>query len=217
MRKRYNTIVTYFALQLFGILIITTSLAGCNHTITMEESARIDTLTHYLEEGDIVFRKGEGLVSRAVVSNDIGGKYSHIGMVVRDGDSLKIAHAVPGEPDYENDFDRVKCDAISTFFSQKYAVNGAITRLPLTQEQKSILSREALQKVKQKTKFDHNYNLNDTTKLYCTEFIQLIYSKVGIDICEGRRSSLIIPGIRDELIMPSDMYDNSCLKTIYYY
>ena len=74
-----------------------------------------ETLLH---EGDLVFRKGTGLVSRAVLSADGKGTYSHIGIVVRDGNEWKVVHAVPGEPDYEGEPDRVKIENVQEFFGK---------------------------------------------------------------------------------------------------
>ena len=75
----------------------------------------------------------------------------------------------------------------------------------------------ALQKVAQHTAFDHDYDLKDTTKLYCTELLQLLYSHVGIDLSEGRITSISFPGVNADLIMPADVHHNPQLTTIFSY
>ena len=50
-----------------------------------------------LADGDIVFRRGTGLMSHTVVAAD-GGWYSHVGIVVDSAGVKMIVHAVPNEP-----------------------------------------------------------------------------------------------------------------------
>ena len=182
-----------------------------------DNSQHVDSIKSIVKEGDIVFRRGEGVVSRIVLAGDINGKYSHIGMIINENDTLKVAHSVPGEHNNDLDFDRVKIDAIEIFFSQNHASAGAVMRLNLSDEQRKTLSKSAIDKERQNVKFDHNYDLNDTCSLYCTEFIQLLYSNIGIDISESRKSTAFIPGLQGDYIMPSDIYNNKKLKLIYNY
>lgn len=202
---------------LFCIILLSVAyiLNGCGSSICKKNDSYIDTIIEIIEEGDIVFRRGEGIVSQVVLAHDIGGMYSHIGVVVSDKGKLKIAHSVPGEHDDANDFDRVKLDDISTFFSSNFASNGAVKRLLLDNEIKKIISSVALEKVAKKIPFDHHYNLEDTSELYCTEFVRHIYLNVGVDLSEGRRTSAYIPGMQGDYIMPSDIYNNDDLKLIY--
>ncbi|MBE6314609.1 MAG: hypothetical protein E7079_06630 [Bacteroidales bacterium] len=182
-----------------------------------DNSQHVDSIKSIVKEGDIVFRRGEGVVSRIVLAGDINGKYSHIGMIINENDTLKVAHSVPGEHNNDLDFDRVKIDAIEIFFSQNHASAGAVMRLNLSDEQRKTLSKSAIDKERQNVKFDHNYDLNDTCSLYCTEFILLLYSNIGIDISENRKSTAFIPGLQGDYIMPSDIYNNKKLKLIYNY
>jgi hypothetical protein len=48
-------------------------------------------------EGDLVFRKGIGAKTQAVLHADSLGIYSHTGIVVKDGAVFKIIHITPGE------------------------------------------------------------------------------------------------------------------------
>ena len=167
--------------------------------------------------GDIAFRRGEGLVSDMVLFNDADGKYSHIGVIVLHNDSLKVVHAVPGENDTPDDFDRVKIDRIADFFSNKKAIKGEIMRIAMTDSQRQIITSSALQKAMTKIEFDHNYNLEDTTKLYCTELVQLLFSNAGIDLAEGRVTKINCPGLSRKYIMPSDIYKNKDLERVCFY
>ena len=170
-----------------------------------------------LQQGDIVFRRGEGIISEIVIRSDVNGMYSHIGVIVEHNGSLKVVHAVPGEPDHEKDFDRVKLEPIDQFFSPYRSARGEVKRIELTDSQSNIIRQVAMSKVNDKIKFDHDYNLNDTTELYCTELVQLVFSHVGINLSENRTTKINVPGMSGDYIMPSDIYENEKLISIYKY
>lgn len=170
-----------------------------------------------IRAGDILLRRGEGVLSKIVVSNDIDGKYSHIGIAVLTDSGIMAVHAVPGEHDHDSDFDRVKIEPIANFFRSDVAERGAILRYPLEKAQQEKINNDAIEMSRAKIKFDHDYNLADTTKLYCTELIQLLYARIGVDLSEARMTKIQFPGMSGEYIMPSDVYKNDKLVTIYKY
>lgn len=213
MRHNENNLIALLKqLDIFVLCIaILITLCQCS------KGSTIDIPISKLENGDIAFRRGIGINSRAVIHCDNNGKYSHIGVVVKQDNSVMVIHAVPGEHDSEDDFDRIKIEPINHFFRKEAAQSGEILRYPLSETQKYMIASFAKHKANEKIKFDHDYDLNDTSALYCTEFIQLIFANHGIDLSEGRRTSLNIPGMNGEYLMPSDIYKNKLLKTIFYY
>lgn len=164
-------------------------------------------------QGDIAFRKGEGFVSDVVLYNDADGLYSHIGLIVNHNDSIKVVHSVPGEGDY----DGVKIEPIEMFYATSRAVKGEVLRIELNDEQRRVIGEIAIKKGIDKIEFDHDYNLNDTTQVYCTELIKLLFNHIGINIVEGRSTRVNIPGMSGDYIMPSDVYRNKKLISIYKY
>ncbi len=203
--------------QIFHIIIITIVLIGLTQCGISDEIQPPQIPIEQLQPGDIVFRRGEGITSSIVVHNDSDGKYSHVGIVVECDSSLKIVHSVPNENSSQAKDDIIQLDDINTFFSPKSARRGEIMRMPLDSTQKAKLSNYALEKVKQKILFDHDYDISDTTRLYCTELVELLYKRIGIDLSEGRITYINIPGMRNNYIMPSDIYHNSKLKQIFIY
>ncbi len=170
-----------------------------------------------LQAGDIVFRRGVGAMSRMVRMADNQGTYSHVGLVVNVGDSLTIIHAVPDEPDYEGDYDRVKMDSPERFYGTMYAAAGEVKRL---REMDSVIVRQATayayEAYRAGVAFDHAYDDMDTSKLYCCELIERAYLLSGIAISEGQRHSLFCPGLGDiYCILPSDILQSSYLETVY--
>ena len=118
-----------------------------------------------LRAGDLVFRRGGSLSSRAVVMADTDKGYSHIGMVVDSAGKAMIVHAVPYEPDFKGDFDRVKLETPQRFFLSDRAIVGEVRRLEDWRLAKRA-SLKALAYYKRHTAFDHDYNTNDSTKVY---------------------------------------------------
>ena len=168
-----------------------------------------------LQEGDIVFRQGTGIVSHAVTSVDKKGSYSHIGIIVCKDSIWKVIHAVPGEPDFEGDPDRIKMEDIVTFFDYKRAKSGAITRLAIDSTLRRHAAYHAVRLFQTGILFDHNYNRNDTSQMYCTELIDYVYSKQGVDLTEGRISRVNIPGFSGDYLLPSDIQESNLLYAIY--
>lgn len=206
--EKHNHLTIYIVICLCGLFLCT-----CNSS---DEKAEFIFPKDILKEGDIVFRCGNSMVSRVVLAADKMGMYSHIGIVVKSGNEWKIVHAVPGEPDFEGDTDRVKEDSIQKFFSPQLALSGAVLRInndSLAQK----AAAKAIEILKRNVLFDHDYDLDDTTKMYCTEFIHFIYNGLGIDLTEGRRSNINAPSMSGTYIFPSDIQLNKDLQIIYDY
>ncbi len=173
--------------------------------------------TEMFNSGDIAFRRGESIVSEVVMFNDIDGKYSHVGIVVESDSGLMIVHSVPGENTNSPNYDLIIIESFEKFFAPEVATNGEILRMELDSTQRKLLSKFAIEKVSQKVPFDHSYDLSDTTKLYCTELLQHLYEKIGVDLAQGRVTSINVPGMANDYIMPSDIYHNNKLKSIFIY
>lgn len=199
-------------LSIFVLLLLFIA-SGCKRERT--HSTLSDFPLDLLQEGDIVFRCGTGFTSRAVLAADTRGSYSHIGIVVKHENHWKVVHAVPGEPDFEGDHDRVKMEDIAVFFDRKRAVKGALMRLLSDSTRCIRAAGHAVGLFLSDIKFDHSYNLNDTTRMYCTKLIDHVYMRQGIDLREGRISRINIPGLSGDYILPSDIQQSALLYMVY--
>ena len=110
MAKR-DSMVTGRCLML-GIILL--ALVSCGSS----PQPTINIPIENVKQGDIAFRKGEGIVSEIVLHSDADGLYSHIGVIVIHNDSIKVVHSVPGE----GDFDGVKIEPIEVFYAPNRAV-----------------------------------------------------------------------------------------------
>lgn len=204
--------MTNYLLHIVLMAVACAGLVQCN----VPARTQVPTIPiELLQEGDIVFRRGYGFASEMVVYNDADGKYSHVGVVVNSEKGLMIAHSVPGGDAEENDIMRL--ERIEQFYSAESSSCGEIVRMELDSLQRRRLGEMAVAKANEKIPFDHNYDLEDTTALYCTELVQLLYRNIGIDLAEGRITRLNAPGFSSDYLMPSDIYQNRNLKTIFKY
>ena len=191
------------------LLLLLFFLVGCQQKPAF--SFQIDETI--LQEGDIIFRRGTSIASRVVLAADKEAGYSHIGIIVKDTAGWRVIHAVPGETDKEYPEEIIKKETLPQFFAPKKAVSGAIFRLD-TIERVGVLAAEKAQVLfERKLLFDHKYDLEDSTKMYCTELIFFVFKYTGIDISEGRRSSY--PAIQGEFILPSDILAHPKLRKIF--
>lgn len=167
-----------------------------------------------LKCGDLVLRRGFGIMSHAVIAADTGCQYSHIGIVVDSCGYLMIAHAVPGEPDFDGDEDRVKIDKPETFYAEDRAGAGCVLRCKNSKAARKA-GEKALSTYKRRMLFDHQFDTRDTSRMYCSEFIEFAYKSAGYPLTSGQRHDINLPGIPlKEIILPSDFIHSERIKRI---
>lgn len=194
------------------LLSLCLMLAGCRKADAPVDYALPDTVR--LQSGDLAFREGISKESRAVTALDRSSQYTHVGVVVRDGDRWCVLHAVPNERDSKDEEDSVKLEPVGTFFRSDRAVSGGIYRYPLTSDDTlQLLQRGLGLYYGRHPLFDNLFDAQDTTAFYCTELVCFLYQQVvGVDLSEGRRHNL---PLYPNLIFCSDIFRNSKLKEVY--
>ena len=166
-----------------------------------------------LQTGDVVFRMGSGIESHAVRMMDADGDYSHVGIVVDTMGRKMVVHAVPGEPDFEGDVDRVKLDEVQTFFSVIHAGKGEITRID-DELAARCAAQVALNVFRRGVFFDHDYDSADTTRMYCTELVMYVYECAGLRLVTSKPHEVELPLLHAEVYYPSDVYHSRQLKSV---
>ena len=162
--------------------------------------------------GDVVFRQGSGLDSRAVLTIDRNSCYSHIGIVVDSAGHPMIVHAVPGEPDYPGDVDRIKMDDPATFFLHSRAQVGEVMR-PKQQGKAIKAAQTALRLYHQGIPFDHDYNDQDSSAMYCTELIFSVFQSAGILLTEAPKYEIHFP-FHFSGYLPSQLHSSPELQAV---
>ncbi len=186
---------------------------GCRRDPDSGGKIRTDLPLGQLCDGDLLFRCGTSAESQAVVDIDRNqGTYSHIGIVINQGGTWKVVHAVPGES--REGVDRVKVEPVDSFFLTTRAVHGAAMRLEGCDKMRA--QQAALWALAKKgVIFDDRYDWNDSTQLYCTELVQLAYEKAGIDLRGNRITHVTLPFFEGDIVFPSDIQRNDSLKTLF--
>ncbi len=188
--------------RLLYICALLMLISACNKAKHAQEF----DLDEPFRDGDLVLRCGWGAESR-LVTHFSRAMYSHIGILLFD--SLKntwmVVHAVPGEaPHGEPEY--LKYEPATEFFSPLRAQCGAWMRIDCSDEQAARAAKYCLAKQREKTVFDHDYLLQDSTQLYCCELVWLAYRHEGMDISSGNRHA--VPSFCSteyEGIFPSDI------------
>ena len=194
------------------VLILPLCMLACSDTDRMQSGSILPDDVE-LKAGDVVFRRGSGFTSQAVLIAEKGGSYSHTGIVVDSAGVLMIVHAVPGEPEYEDDEDRVKMEHPQSFFHPMRAQQGAVYR-----HVDSIAAQQAAMRAFQIYQrhplFDHDYDDTDTTKLYCTELVVHAYSQTMSPLKDVHHQHLHLVGFEADCILPSDVLGCKDLKQV---
>ncbi len=136
-----------------------------------------------LRHGDVIMRRGYGMVSR-IIANQLEGSYnlSHCGVIVERDNELYVVHTVSSNV---SEIDGMQVHPIAEFVRQSRPQSIVVNRL--VDEQASVLLAEgALEYLREAVLFDHNFDINDSTHLYCSEMIwRSLKNKAGIDLFEG--------------------------------
>lgn len=193
-------------------IIIIVLFAACSP----QSEAAADISGIDFAEGDLVFRRGLGAKSRAVIIADPEGIYSHSGIVVKFDSAFMIVHIAPGERENGETEDCIKMESPKQFFSTDRTQRGAVYRLRDSLDIRSIAARQAVRLWHKGVLFDHDYALEDSTKMYCTELVWYIYQLAGKDVTNGKRSEVAnMPVFSGSFIFPSDIYNNENSSLIY--
>jgi hypothetical protein len=160
-----------------------------------------------LESGDLIFRRGRSLVSRAVLAADGRSEYSHVGIIRRIGDEIAVVHAEPADSEHQEG--TVRSDSLASYLAFGKASAAALYRAAevpaaLRREAAEIAARYAIEG----TSFDGRFDLGTADQLYCTELVWRAYLGAGIDLVDGVFDQLSIPLGSGPYILPSRLLDS---------
>ncbi len=197
--------VVWTAALLFCSMLCLTA-SSCSGSGNSDDAVQYDTTV--LRNGDLLFRNGCGYESK-VVTNLSSGSYSHIGLAYRTPSGWCVIHAVPGEAE-KGEPEYLKCEPIGEFYRIDRAKAGACARVECSDSVAEAAAHHALQLVERRVVFDNDYDLDDSSQLYCTELIRLVYAACGVDLCEERwhKAPIIAKG---SVIYPEDIWQSPLL------
>jgi uncharacterized protein YycO len=156
-----------------------------------------------LRNGDIIFRKAEGMVSDYIISVDSKSIFSHSGLIHISKDKIMVLNASFNQKQMDS---RVHEESIDVFLGG--VPSAAIYRL----RQDYDNSAEQALSIAQTfigLPFDFNLDKDNSDALYCTELVWLAYKQAGVDLLDNKFSELDLP-IKGHgfFILPSDLVES---------
>lgn len=166
-----------------------------------------------LRSGDILFVRGVGLLSRAVLEVDAASRFSHVGLVVRLGSVTSVIHAAPGGSLGREA--EIRIEPISVVLSRVRAA--AVYRLreddEALGERAAVIARSYL---REHRLFDADFRLDTAKALYCTELVWRAYLEAGFDLFDGKTDEITFPLIgRRSCLLPSRFLTSPHLQLIH--
>lgn len=122
-----------------------------------------------LEDGDIVLKRGTGQVSILMIKYlDEKVPLSHCGIIVKEDTSYSVIHSIAKE---YTGIDGVQKTTLSYFLSDAKLKDSYIVRHRSPISKRKILKTKALGFLNNQIPFDYDFDIRDTSKFYCSEFI----------------------------------------------
>jgi hypothetical protein len=154
--------------------------------------------------GDLLFRRGRSLVSRAVLAADGSGEYSHVGLVSVVAGRAWVIHATP--PEEPDDRGGVVVEPASVYLARERASAAALYR-PLDRRAAVVAERVARGFARARLPFDAAFDLRTARELYCTELVWRAYRAAGVDLAPGAAA-------RARYLLPSELSASPALQRI---
>lgn len=130
-----------------------------------------------LQDGDIILRHGFGVVSK-MIGETMHEKYniSHCAIVSRPThDSISIIHSVSSSL---SDFDGVQVCSLDKFMQESMPNSVIVVRYkPKQKNEMSLISKRAAYYLEQKVPFDDDFDINEHSKIYCSELPYLVFKE----------------------------------------
>ncbi|MFN8153197.1 MAG: YiiX/YebB-like N1pC/P60 family cysteine hydrolase [Bacteroidia bacterium] len=199
-RSRFITIV--LATIIVNLLLIYT-VSGIS---SKQETAQTQP-DETPRNGDLVFRSGKGIISdwfrRCSLSDP---SYSHAGIIVQRNNENFVVHLQQTSSDGS-----LKVEKLTDFWSTQVCKGGAIYRLDLTDDEIASMSTEVEKDIQNGVSFDEHFNLDDDTRMYCSEWIR---NKVIHATKDPRYFPVSVAG-DFHYVAPDNLYINNHALLIY--
>ncbi len=148
------------------------------YVLTLEEKA-------FLQQGDIIFRRGFGVISDAIVKYvPCDYPISHCGIIVKDSlGKFMVIHTVSNTLAA---VDGMQQDNLDKFVKESHENSIIVTRYRYGNDSLAgKIACRAKNYLAQKIPFDHRFDSNDSTAFFCTEFLyRVLKNAIHLDVYE---------------------------------
>lgn len=142
------------------------------------EKTRLESVDFdQLEEGDFILRRGYGFFSDMIAQhlNTKEFDVTHSGILTKKGNEWYVIHSLSSDV---SDVDGMQIQKLSLFLKYSQPHKILITRLKnVSLQQRKLIPVEGLKLLELKVPFDHQGDIEDDSKMYCTEMIWYILEK----------------------------------------
>jgi len=170
-------LILVFVVIIVLIISLKTGLFRINDVsdrIKQEDIVILDTLL--FESGDVLMRHGDSFISDYIAKSfPESHSMSHCGILVQDEGVWKVIHSISGQI---SGVDGIRIEKANSFMANA-SNNNVILVKPKFHIDKQLISQLAWKYLKLKPEFDHAFNLNDRSKLYCSELVRAVYLEAG--------------------------------------
>jgi hypothetical protein len=179
MKKRWRVGFMSFALLCVGGWLLWPKdepAQAVNYQLT-------DSEQRLLEPGDIILRRGSGIVSD-FIADVLKETYdvSHCGIIAEHDSALWVIHSVSSSL---SDFDGMQAHRLQAFVRQSKPGSVVVSRLRTTQDRGPIATR-AKGYLRRQVPFDHHFDLEDSTTIYCSELVwRILRDEYGVDVFDA--------------------------------
>lgn len=146
-----------------------------------------------LQTGDLVFRQGRSLESRASSVTNAHTSFSHVGIVLREGENVWVVHAVPNDDSRHPS--AIHQEPFGIFVGMSQASSWKVVRRPgLSDNDRQVVQHELLQWKAKQPEFDWAFDLASDDKVYCTELAIKVFAKTSAPI-DAPSQKVYLPAI----------------------
>ncbi|HOS15588.1 MAG TPA: YiiX/YebB-like N1pC/P60 family cysteine hydrolase [Bacteroidales bacterium] len=131
-----------------------------------------------LKEGDLMFRKGFGIISDCIArASKERFCVSHVGVLYNDTNKgWMVIHTVSNTL---VDIDGMQMDKLDKFVKDSHPNSIVVLRYRYANDSsQTAFALQAYYYLQRKIPFDDAFNINDTSEFYCTEFIRQLFLDV---------------------------------------
>lgn len=167
MKKAWTILI--IILLVGGFYILKPSKAqneGVSYSLTGDEKRLLRT-------GDIMMRRGEGMVSDGIAKMlaepfDI----THCGVILQEQDKLWVVHALQ---DHDREVDGIFAQSLDQFVSESRAGSIIVVRFKTNEDRTPQLVERIHYYMDQDIPFDLGFDAADPSSFYCSELVQHLY------------------------------------------
>lgn len=208
MKRPYKKLVIILTIS----IILLCGFAAMWLLNSVPKTGYTNEVTSYIQkgdfhDGDLILRKGQSIESEIVDIADSKSNFSHIGIVKMVNNQPWIIHASPEST--KGDLDPYLFEQLSTFLAFSKSKRFAHYSLkPDYTELGKIATNYAYHEFEEEGTFDHEYNLLNSDRQYCSELVLNAYLASGIRLLTSEQAKITILGKTREIILPSQLTKN---------